>query len=85
MAPRAHQACSSKERRFVSISIVFDEGTDQGQGFVYLDDVKVGTTTGDHIWKSASDNGDNPVSTAGPANIVTSQLLLGEPVSVLFP
>jgi len=71
----------------VSLSIIFDEGTDNGQGFVFLDDIRVGTTSGDHIWKSVSDNGDNPESTANadPANIATLELLLGEPVSVLFP
>jgi hypothetical protein len=37
-----------------SLSIVFDEGTDQGQGFVYLDNIQVGTK----IWTSASDNAD---------------------------
>jgi len=68
----------------VSLAIVFDEGNDVGQGFVFLDDIKVGTTSGDHIWKSASDNGSNPASTADPADIATVEALLGEPVSVLF-
>jgi hypothetical protein len=69
----------------VSIAIVFDEGTDVGPGFVYLDDITVGTTSEDHTWKSASDNGSNDDSTANTANIITLQMLLGEPVSVLFP
>jgi hypothetical protein len=69
----------------VSLAIVFDEGNDVGQGFVYLDDIRVGTNAGDHTWKSASDNGSNPESTADAANIATLQLLLGEPVTVLFP
>lgn len=37
-----------------SLSIVFDEGTDQGQGFVYLDNIQVGSK----IWTSAADNAD---------------------------
>jgi len=35
-----------------SLIIVFDEGTDQGQGFVYLDNIQVGNK----IWTSAADN-----------------------------
>jgi hypothetical protein len=66
----------------VSLAIVFDEGTDQGPGFVYLDDIRVGTTTGDHVWSSASDNGGSP--TSGANSIAEVELLLGEPVSVLF-
>jgi len=68
----------------VSLAIVFDEGNDVGPGFVFLDDIRVGTTSGDHTWHSASDNGDNPASDANSADIATSELLLGEPVSVLF-
>jgi hypothetical protein len=37
------------------LAIVFDEGTDQGQGFVFLDNIIVN----DHCWTSASDNGSN--------------------------
>ena len=38
----------------VSLAIVFDEGNDQGQGFVYLDNIEVN----DKIWTSAADNGN---------------------------
>jgi len=68
----------------VSLAIVFDEGNDVGPGFVHLDDIRVGTASGDHIWKSASDNGNSPTSTANTASIAELELLLGEPVSVLF-
>src|SRR3954452_23077660 len=37
-----------------SLAIVFDEGTDQGQGFVYLDNITVNNKT----WTSAADNGN---------------------------
>jgi hypothetical protein len=36
------------------LQIVFDEGTDQGQGFVYLDNIQVN----DKTWTSPSDNGN---------------------------
>jgi hypothetical protein len=39
---------------FGNLLIVFDEGKDQGQGFVYLDNI----TVNDHVWTSASDNGN---------------------------
>lgn len=38
----------------VSLAIVFDEGNDVGQGFVYLDNI----TVGDKTWTGASDNGN---------------------------
>ena len=68
----------------VSLAIVFDEGNDVGPGFVYLDDIRVGTTSGDHIWRSASDNGNGDNSTANTADIATVEALLGEPIRVLF-
>jgi hypothetical protein len=37
----------------VSLSIVFDEGNDVGQGFVYLDNIQVGNQT----WTGPADNG----------------------------
>jgi hypothetical protein len=73
-----------------SIAIVFDEGpTTLGvptgfKGFVFLDNIVVG----DHTWKSASDNGNNPDSTANMAETLTLEeleALLGEPISTLFP
>jgi hypothetical protein len=58
----------------VSLSLVFDEGNDVGQGFVYLDDIRVGS----HVWTSASDNSNGEEITADPTgeNFVSS--LLGE-------
>lgn len=38
-----------------SLAIIFDEGTDQGQGFVYLDNIQVGSKT----WTAAADNGNS--------------------------
>jgi len=46
-----------------SLAIVFDEGDDVGQGFAFLDNIEVSTTSADtpgKIWTSASDNGNNP-------------------------
>ena len=39
----------------VSLAIVFDEGNDVGQGFVYLDDIQVGNK----IWYGAASNSAN--------------------------
>jgi hypothetical protein len=73
-----------------SVAIVFDEGTTAGgvptgfAGFVFLDNIVVG----DHTWKSASDNGNNPDSSANTAETLTLEeleALLGEPISTLFP
>ena len=36
------------------LAIIFDEGTDNGPGFVYLDNIKVN----DQVWTSATDNGN---------------------------
>jgi hypothetical protein len=52
------------------LAIVFDEGTDQGQGFVYLDNILVN----DHCWTSASDNGTNSNATCTPAAAVPNPL-----------
>lgn len=38
----------------VSLAIVFDEGNDVGPGFVYLDNIQVGSK----VWTSAADNGN---------------------------
>jgi hypothetical protein len=38
-----------------SLSIVFDEGNDAGRGFVYLDNIRVGTK----VWTSSSDNAND--------------------------
>jgi hypothetical protein len=42
-----------------ALYIVFDEGTDQGKGFVYLDNITVEIHGTPHIWTSPSDNGSN--------------------------
>jgi hypothetical protein len=44
---------SSLPGTLVSIAIVFDEGNDIGQGFVYLDNIQAGSK----VWTSAADNG----------------------------
>jgi hypothetical protein len=36
------------------LAIIFDEGTDQGQGFVYLDNI----TVNDQTWTGPMDNGN---------------------------
>ena len=65
----------------VSIAIVFDEGNDVGQGFVYLDNIQVGT----HIWTSASDNGNGDPIISDPTGADVIAGLLGEPLGILFP
>lgn len=67
------------------ISIVFDEGTDEGQGFVYLDDINVTTETASHTWTSASDNGNGETITQDPTGTDFLSALIGDPVSMLFP
>ena len=64
-----------------SLSIVFDEGNDVGQGFVYLDNIEVGG----HTWMSASDNGNGQTITQDPTGEDFVSALLGEPLSVAFP
>lgn len=60
----------------VSLSLVFDEGNDVGQGFVYLDNIKAAN----HIWTSASDNGGGQTVTADPTGTDYVSSLLGESV-----
>jgi hypothetical protein len=69
----------------VSLAIVFDEGNDVGQGFVYLDDIEVDTTSGPHVWTSATDNG-NGGTTSANTTLTASELrvALGEPLSTLL-
>jgi hypothetical protein len=38
------------------LAIIFDEGTDQGQGFVYLDNIKVSGNGFTKTWTRAADN-----------------------------
>jgi len=40
------------------LAIVFDEGNDTGQGFVFLDNIKVTTSTFEKTWTGANDNGN---------------------------
>jgi hypothetical protein len=42
-----------------SLAIIFDEGNDQGQGYVHLDNVFVELNGMPHCWTSASDNGNS--------------------------
>jgi len=60
----------------VSLSIVFDEGNDVGQGFVYLDNIKAAN----HLWTSASDNGGGATLTADSTGEAFVSSLLGESV-----
>jgi hypothetical protein len=60
----------------VSLSLVFDEGNDVGQGFVYIDDIKAAN----HVWTSASDNGGGATLTADPTGTDFVSSLLGESV-----
>ena len=59
----------------VSLSLVFDEGDDVGQGFVYLDDIKAGG----HTWTSASDNGNGQTIMQSSTPLA---VLLGEPIAL---
>jgi hypothetical protein len=60
----------------VGLAIVFDEGTDVGRGFVYLDDIRVG----DWLWTSASDNGGGN----SPVGSQTLELMWGAPLETLL-
>jgi hypothetical protein len=60
----------------VSLSIVYDEGTEFPPGYVYLDNIGVGT----HLWTSASDNGNGETITADPTGTDFVSSLLGESV-----
>ena len=62
----------------VRLAIVFDEGNDVGQGFVYLDNIQVGN----HVWTSASDNGNGATIEQSSVPLTT---LLGAPLESLFP
>ena len=42
-----------------ALSIVFDEGTDQGSGYTYLDNIAVEVNGVPHRWTSAYDNGNH--------------------------
>jgi hypothetical protein len=65
------------------IAIVFDEGTDVGQGFVYLDNITVQSETASHTWTSASDNGNNQTITQDPTGETYLSALLGQPLGSL--
>jgi hypothetical protein len=58
------------------LAIVFDEGNDVGQGYVYLDNVRVGS----YVWTSASDNGD------GNTAVTSAELetMWGAPLATLL-
>jgi hypothetical protein len=46
------QQADAASGTIASLAIVFDEGTDQGQGFVFLDNI----TVNDKVWTSPADN-----------------------------
>lgn len=58
------------------LAIVFDEGTDDGEGVVYLDDIRVN----EYLWTSASDNGGGNT----PVDAVTLEAMWGAPLSTLL-
>lgn len=47
------QSPDPSSETITGLAIVFDEGTDQGNGFIYLDNIQVN----EKIWQSAADNG----------------------------
>ncbi|MDQ3878445.1 MAG: hypothetical protein M3290_08885 [Actinomycetota bacterium] len=47
-------AGASSSDTIIGLGIVFDEGNDQGQGYVYLDNI----TVNNKVWTSANDNGN---------------------------
>lgn len=59
----------------ISLSLVFDEGTDVGQGFVFLDDIRAGG----HTWTTASDNGNGQTIVQSSTPLA---VLLGEPIAL---
>ena len=69
----------------VSIAIVFDEGTDQGTGFVFLDNIEVDSeSTGTHLWTSAADNGNSdPSASTTIFDTSVIEALLGAPLTSL--
>ncbi|TMI14058.1 hypothetical protein E6H35_05140 [Candidatus Bathyarchaeota archaeon] len=68
----------------VSVAIVFDEGTDQGVGFVFLDNIEIDSaSTGTHLWTSAADNHDPSASTT-TFDTTVIEALLGAPLTSLY-
>jgi len=61
----------------ISLALVFDEGNDVGEGFVYLDDIKAAN----HVWTSAADNGGGQTITADPTGEDFVSSLFGEPLA----
>jgi hypothetical protein len=57
-----------------SLSIVFDEGNDVSQGFVYLDRIRAAG----HQWNSASSNANDQTIIADPTGEAFLEALLGE-------
>jgi hypothetical protein len=57
-----------------SLSIVFDEGNDVGQGFVFLENLRAAG----HTWTSASDNANGETIEADPTGVDYLESLLGE-------
>jgi hypothetical protein len=58
------------------LAIVFDEGSDVGPGFVYLDNIRVGG----FLWTSASDNGGGNTT----VDAVTLEAMWGAPLATLL-
>lgn len=60
----------------VGLAIVFDEGNDVGTGFVYLDDIRVGSW----LWTSAADNGGGNTA----VDSTTLEAMWGAPLETLL-
>ena len=76
--PDAPPVASCATFSVAQFGIVFDEGTDQGQGFVFLDDITVEANGVRHVWHSASDNSSNStalIPALGPGIAAASDLL----------
>ena len=78
MAASTSSACNGplQAGTVTGLAIVFDEGNDVGQGFVYLDNVRVGN----YVWTSASDNGGGNTAVAS-AELET---MWGAPLATLL-
>lgn len=53
----------------VSLAIVFDEGPDQGQGYVHLDNILIRSTNFTKCWSGPSDNSANATGECPPTTV----------------
>jgi hypothetical protein len=83
--PDAPAVSSCANFPVTQLALVFDEGTDAGPGFVFLDDITVATANGVKMWQSASDNGNKSTAwlpALGPAVAYAQDLLSGSQATV---